>query len=1084
MKKFFTLLVGLVLLSSGTFAQKKVITAVDILKMKMGETQQCRTDLIHNRLMQTDPEYRLSITAARKAAKAYMPGGTKSAKSTTLTIPVVVHILHLGEAVGTGTNISDAQIQSAIDNMNDCFSGTAPYVTDVGIQFQLATRDANCTATTGIVRVDASGTSDYGTNGITDANEQTIKAISKWPNGEYYNIWIVSEINNNGGGAGTQGYAYFPGSSSNVDGAVVLYNSFGYDPTGALGYNLKSYTNRNVTANHEIGHALDLYHTFEGDDGDSDGNPDQCPTNVDPANDGDQCADTDPHRRDDGDCGDSGFTCAGAGTDLSDIVTNIMAYSSDACQVKFSSDQRTRMRAALQGARSTLLTSAGLQAVSGSQPAAALTCTPATTNTSNSFGMGVYGLQIASTEYGSSGAVADGGYRDHWCSNFSLTTNTLYSITVTNGTLNNEDVKVYIDYNNDGDFDDVDEEVFSSNSAKSHTGNFTVPASPTTGTELWVRVVSDFAGNTISGPCYTPQYGQVEDFSAVISAAGSAPVAAFSADQTTVCQGTQINFTDASTNTPTGWTWDFGDGSPTSSTQNPSYTYPTAGTYTVTLTATNASGSDDEVKTNYITINDVPGNAGAVTGSTSECQNATGIAYSVGAVSGASTYTWTVPSGASVTSGQGTTNVTVDFGTTSGNVEVTPGNACGNGGASNAVVTLNSCITTQLQVAYCGFSASVMNTLIRCDVVTGANKYRFRFHNPGTGADYYFERKYSNVVLGWVAGLENNVTYEVYVNWRNSSNVWQTEGAMCNVSTPTTVTTTLTGASCGLVATDLNTMIYADPLGTAVQDPSGNRYRFRFHNPGAGTDLYYDRAYPDMKLSWLVGIQPGITYEVYVSYYTGSATWLEGAACNVTTPATAPTTQLTGSSCGLVASTQNTLIYCDVVSIASQDPSGNRYRFRWHEGGSDLYWYRAYPNMVIGWLTDLQLSTMYEVYVSYWNGSTWIEGSMCNVTTAATLSTKFDDPQMANEGKSLSLDSDLEVSTFPNPVRDLLNVVWEDSGSDVVITLVDLSGKLVYQEMLTNTASVAVNMSDLNAGLYILRVTAGERNQTIKIMKE
>ena len=63
-----------------------------------------------------------------------------------------------------------------------------------------------------------------------------------------------------------------------------------------------------------------------------------------------------------------------------------------------------------------------------------------------------------------------------------------------------------------------------------------------------------------------------------------------------------MNFTDLSTNAPTTWSWNFGDGG-TSTAQNPSHTYTTAGTYTVTLTATNAFGSDGETKIGYITVN-------------------------------------------------------------------------------------------------------------------------------------------------------------------------------------------------------------------------------------------------------------------------------------------------------------------------------------------------------------------------------------------------------------------------------------------------------------------------------------------------
>ena len=62
-----------------------------------------------------------------------------------------------------------------------------------------------------------------------------------------------------------------------------------------------------------------------------------------------------------------------------------------------------------------------------------------------------------------------------------------------------------------------------------------------------------------------------------------------------------VTFTDASSESPTSWLWDFGDGD-TSTDQNPIHTYMVSGTFTVTLTATNAYGSDSEVKTGYITI--------------------------------------------------------------------------------------------------------------------------------------------------------------------------------------------------------------------------------------------------------------------------------------------------------------------------------------------------------------------------------------------------------------------------------------------------------------------------------------------------
>jgi len=85
------------------------------------------------------------------------------------------------------------------------------------------------------------------------------------------------------------------------------------------------------------------------------------------------------------------------------------------------------------------------------------------------------------------------------------------------------------------------------------------------------------------------------------------PVADFVADNTTIFEGQSIAFTDLTTQGPSEWAWDFGDGSATSTSteQNPSHTYLTAGNYTVSLTATNNIDSDDEIKVAYITVNEL-----------------------------------------------------------------------------------------------------------------------------------------------------------------------------------------------------------------------------------------------------------------------------------------------------------------------------------------------------------------------------------------------------------------------------------------------------------------------------------------------
>ena len=96
----------------------------------------------------------------------------------------------------------------------------------------------------------------------------------------------------------------------------------------------------------------------------------------------------------------------------------------------------------------------------------------------------------------------------------------------------------------------------------------------------------------------------------------TAPTASFTTSTTSGTAPLEVRFTDTSTGSPTEWVWDFGDGS-TSSEQNPAHTYAAAGTYPVTLTATNPTGSDNSVPIT-ITVSAAPsGGAGVVTAGSS-----------------------------------------------------------------------------------------------------------------------------------------------------------------------------------------------------------------------------------------------------------------------------------------------------------------------------------------------------------------------------------------------------------------------------------------------------------------------------------
>ena len=112
-------------------------------------------------------------------------------------------------------------------------------------------------------------------------------------------------------------------------------------------------------------------------------------------------------------------------------------------------------------------------------------------------------------------------------------------------------------------------------------------------------------------PSFYAYFGGISDGAVVDTTAPvcptQPPVADFTASTISVCVGQSVTFTDTSTNIPSAWTWTLPGGTPNSSTeQNPTVIYNTAGTYNVTLQAVNYNGSDTKVLTGYITVTAYP----------------------------------------------------------------------------------------------------------------------------------------------------------------------------------------------------------------------------------------------------------------------------------------------------------------------------------------------------------------------------------------------------------------------------------------------------------------------------------------------
>ena len=641
---------------------------LSVLSFAQNNQEKCGFDQVLENQITKNPEFKNTLQKNEVALQKFMQQNKNYLLAEDeYVVPVVFHVVHLGENEGVGSNISDAQIASGLQQLNDGWSNANGSGVDIKVTFQLATKDPNCNNTSGIVRVDGRTVSNYENFGISTsgqgADDASIKALSNWPNSSYYNIWVVTEIDGNNGGAGTQGYAYFPGAGDDIDGTVIMHTALGNTGT------VNSWNNDGGTLIHEMGHGMGLWHTFEGSGVNQSGqvvcaSVSGCGQSL-----GDCCDDTEPHQSSSSSCPSSSDINSCTGVAFQGVQYNYMDYSS--CTSVFTQDQKDRVRANLLSQRSGLINSPGLStsSISFSAPSAA-SCSPQTSSAglSGSYDEGINKVSLAGVVATSSTSYNDAGYVDNSSSCLSLMQldeNSTNTITLNIAGASTRYTKAWIDYNNDGSFDNSTEMIVDANiSPGTDTDySFTIPSNATLDQTLRLRVSCDWS--PVSNGCDAPEYGQVEDYPVIINSAGSStpPVAEFTASITTICVGSTIDFTDNSTNTPTSWSWSISGNEALSSTnQNPSLTFNTAGTYTVALTATNGDGSHTETKTDYITVNALP-TVSFTAGSSATVTTTDGSQALTGSPTGG-TYSGTEVSGTDfdpATAGVGTHTVTYSY---------------------------------------------------------------------------------------------------------------------------------------------------------------------------------------------------------------------------------------------------------------------------------------------------------------------------------------------------------------------------------------------------------------------------------------
>lgn len=274
--------------------------------------------------------------AVKRGGYRLSSGNNSSNDRTVFTIPIVFHIVS-----NNPDNISDAKIQAQLDVLNKAFSGSnadsirippyfKPLFGKTSIQFCLAQQTPAGEGTSGIERIKTTQTTFTADNdGVKRASTG---GANSWDPKKYYNVWVCTLSN------GVLGYATFPddtGTAPEDQGVVIDYRSL---PGGSLtNYNLGK------TLPHETGHYFNLYHIWGDDNGTCTGSDDidDTPNQADATKSCYKGIITD--------------ACTSGGNGI--MYQNYMDYSFDSCLVMFTTEQVTRMEAALAAYRSSLLSS-------------------------------------------------------------------------------------------------------------------------------------------------------------------------------------------------------------------------------------------------------------------------------------------------------------------------------------------------------------------------------------------------------------------------------------------------------------------------------------------------------------------------------------------------------------------------------------------------------------------------------------------------------------------------------------------------------------------------------------------------------
>lgn len=619
--------------------------------------------------------------------------------------------------------------------------------------------------------------------------------------------------------------------------------------------------------------------------------------------------------------------------------------------------------------------------------------------------------------------------------------------------------------------------------------------------------------------------------------ANAAPTASFSTTSSSVCSATALQLTDQSTNSPTSWSWSSNPSSGvtfnTSSIKNPTATFSNAGTYTITLVASNSSGSSTYTK--VISVNATPVMTSATTKNI-----CTGSAVNLALTSStASTYSWVATSNTSV-SGESTTNQTTSTinntltisGTTTQNVKysITPKSTAGACVGATQTVT----VTVNPLPSVTATSASICAGLAATLVASGASTYSW---NTGSSAANINVSPTVNTIYTVIgtssAGCSKTATTSVTVKASPTvavnnaaicvgtstvltasgatSYTWNTLATTNTISvTPTSTTIyTVTGTTngCSNIKTATVTVNQLPSVSatsaticsgsTATLTATGaSTYSWSNGSSSAGINVS-----PTVNTSYSVkgtssaGCSKTVTVSVVVTsapvITVNSSTICAGNSTTITATGVNTFTWNTGSN--------NASISVSPAATTVYTVSGKSNGCATTASKTTTVTVNPLPNVQLAAITGPLCSNGPNVTLSGSpSGGTYsgpgVTGNIFNPNSSGigtfTITYNYTNPSTAcsaSNSKTVTVSTctgieeqlATDFTIYPNPVQSSFTIVMDHSDKKITLEIFDGIGKLVHQEILTQDET-RIDVSNLAKGIYTCRLIEDSKSVIIK----